>query len=114
MTSYAWAVPGTKVICIWRQPWITRRRVNAAEYGIAVPEYRRIYTIRDVEMFDGGLGLRFVEIDNRGRTAREAAFMVERFRPFVTRTIEQDVAIFAPLLNTPEHADAGVAKHPIA
>jgi hypothetical protein len=107
MTSIpSWAVKGAKVVC-----------VDDAHLSYCVPGYRysddgldglskgEIYTIRDalVSPFDGAPSIRLVEITRARNWSRlkkgEPGFAVGRFRPLVTKTQEQDVAQFAPLLN---------------
>lgn len=100
----AWAKPGVKCVCV------TDVGFDAAlKYGMAIPFAGRTYTIREVREFDFGVGVLLAEVVNRpaewANGVSEAAWQIECFRPLVTRTQEQDVAIFMPMLRT-EKADA--------
>lgn len=63
-----------------------------------------ILTIRSVYSVPEGVGLRFVEVVNP--EVLTTVGMIERvydakdFRPLISKSIEDDLAIFAPLLNT--------------
>jgi hypothetical protein len=111
----AWAVKGAKCICVddsdWEGRYLNGDPVDLAAEGIVTPEKGRIYTIRDVialaasSLRVAAVGVRLVEVDNghlahRSVDRTELCFWVGRFRPLITRTKEQDMAIFAPLLGT--------------
>ena len=89
MTS--WAKPGVKCVCVDA----TRGRVS----GLPVPfAFGDVLTIRQVA-YDGGL--RFVGIPTIDpQDGRRTTYAIERFRPLVTRTQSQDLALFTPLLET--------------
>lgn len=100
MTSYAWAVPGAKAICIVhrfefaQRPSLWERLLARVRRD---PEFREIVTIKKVVTAHGKLCL----------VLRDFPFeyvLANNFRPLVTRTIEDDIAIFAPWLNTREVA----------
>jgi hypothetical protein len=85
--AYEWAVPGAKCVCV-RCAW-----TPCAFHG---PQVGDILTIREVVVTraaNGGVALSFDEQSTRDY------FTVVAFRPLVTRTQEQDVALFAPFLH---------------
>lgn len=96
MTSYAWAVPGAEVVCI-DDNW---SYATCALFGIEppsrVPMINEVLTIREalpMAHAKGGISLSFEELDP------VFGFAVVAFRPLVSRTIEQDMAIFVPWLH---------------
>ena len=96
----SWAVPGAKVVCTVDYS----KKVTADWRGIIrVPALHEVLTIREV-VFAPTTGrpcLRFVEIVNPiAFSYGERGFNLTHFRQLVTRTEEQDVAVFAPLLGT--------------
>ena len=106
--NYAWAVPGAKVVLVedrdFRVHLIDGSRHSAAKFGLKLPTLGRVYTIRDVVLNEDGIGVLLVEIDNghpskRSASGRELSFRIDRFRPLIERTQEQDVALFAHLLD---------------
>jgi hypothetical protein len=65
----------------------------------------QVLTIRDIheDLYSGEPCLLFEEVFNGMNAAgREFGFFISRFRPITTRTQEQDVEQFLPLLNTVE------------
>lgn len=94
--SYSWAKPDVKVVYVHalsgRRP--TRKPLK----------YLGIYTIREVVVhpFTGELGLYLAEVTNAVHPiyGLEKGYLIKAFRPLITKTQEQDVAIFAHLLNT--------------
>lgn len=103
MTSYAWVVPGAKCVLVEPNPeWVGPDMPNA----VSVPVVGKPYTIRKVGRCFAEPAITLEEICNRPMMVEgppdvlwEACFALWRFRPLVTRTIEQDVAIFAPWLH---------------
>lgn len=105
MSIPSWAVRGARVVCIdgnWAYP---------QDYRVAVPVKGETYTIREIE----DEGFRFVELPNRAYAFsdgfKEPRFHYAFFRPFVSRTQEDDLAThFEQYLKTdhraPEKADA--------
>lgn len=98
----AWAVRGAKVVCVERGEERNRGFVTYPVVG-------QVYTIRQVlDHPYGGAGIRLVEIENpalpyvvkAGDTPRkhEASWMLHRFQPVITRTLEQDSTMFRKLL----------------
>lgn len=93
----AWARPGVKCVCVATSH-------AALDLGFAAPIVGRVYTIREVldgPRFSDGVidhGVRLVEIVNPparfGTTTTEPAWVVAKFRPIITKTQEQDVAMF--------------------
>ena len=88
----AWARPGVKCVCIdgnWPE-W------EMAEGGVTrAPMADEVLTISEVRK-DGYL--RFVEIPVQQGAGIGLAWAVESFRPLITRTQQQDVALFRDLL----------------
>ena len=93
-----WPSVGMKCVCIKRGPWTVA--YGCLPGGEVFPEYGDVLTIRDVE--DGDL--RFVEIVNpRVRVGNtETTFSVTRFRPLVTKTQAEDIALFLSIANEVE------------
>lgn len=94
-----WAVPGAKVVCVEPSP-------AASFYGWEkLPVVGEVYTIRDIVFPDGGTPcIRLDEISNAVSEyfygPAECSFKIARFRPLISKTQEQDVALFEPLLNS--------------
>lgn len=70
-----------------------------------LPTKGKAYTIREVCSYPlHGTGLRLLELINvpslTTEGVLEVSFWWKRFQPVVTKTIEDDVAIFVPLLQT--------------
>lgn len=98
MTS--WAVPGAKCVCVDDSAWCFTHAVNLQRASL--PKRGEVYVIRSVlSRGDGGLGLRLEGLDNSSIptiSGDEVSFRIARFRPLVTKTQEDDLAIFLPLL----------------
>ena len=101
----AWAKPGVKCVCVV-QPKLCFDVLGAghplSDYGIKAPVSNQILTIREVTYRRSGVGLLFVEIDNSAvptAGGEEISFAVEKYRPLITRTQEQDIALFRHLLD---------------
>lgn len=93
----SWCRVGQKVVCI------DGGQFNRASDEI-VPETGGIYTIRDVELFDGFVFLRFVEVVNEPYQYAEAFgevnFSSHGFRPLVSQ--QDDIKThFQALLDQP-------------
>jgi hypothetical protein len=93
----SWAKPGVKCVCV-DDTWPA-----GSWYGVeALPTRRTEYTIRSLVDCAGVPCCRLEEIVNAPLDYQEgvveAAFALSRFRPLITRTQEQDVSIFTPLL----------------
>lgn len=91
-----WAKPGVKCVCI-------RRDGFKDMAGECEPVFGGHYTIRTCHIGRFGLlYLRFEEIRNPvrfyGAVFTECSFNATGFRPLVTRTQEQDLQHFVPLL----------------
>lgn len=73
---------------------------EAPYYGEAAPMFGAVYTIRAIDDYSCGVGLRFEEIHNKPNPYSvgtvEVAFRVEYFRPVVER--KADIAIFQAML----------------
>ena len=88
----AWAKPGVKCVC-----------VDASWHGLPTSPLVEgaKYTIRSVAMYDGDLVADFLEAQNPEDAKfpeSPPGFRIDRFRPLVTKTQEQDVAMFRHLL----------------
>lgn len=94
----AWAKPGVKCVCIKVGDW------KAPNWHSRLPAYREVLEIRSVYIDDGIVGLCFEGISGRfnARVLHEQGFDAVRFRPLTTRTQEQDLEHFLPLLKTME------------
>lgn len=103
----AWAKVGAKCVCI-REPNASQRLS-----GAAYPVKGQVYTVRDVRVVTFGKGagdvcLLLEEIYNPAQlnaylgrqSPLEPGMPVDAFRPLITRTQEEDLAIFRPLLET--------------
>ena len=103
MTS--WAKPGVKCVCIDDfMPTIP----PPAGYESWGDDFELVagttYTIRD-RFFDTELGFEVVRLAEIYRPllfgeSFEAGFLISRFRPIVTKTQEQDVALFKAILTS--------------
>ncbi len=106
----AWAKPGVK--CLFVGGGLDK----ASDFPLlqGKPEHGVVYTIRDTKMgtrghCKGELVLRLCETSVRpnGEAWEDAWLAVSTFRPLVTRTQEQDVALFTHLLEgKPVEVDA--------
>lgn len=111
MTIPSWARIGAKVV------YIRKHSFPRHDAGITYPQYGDRLTIRDVvDLPDGRTLLRLVEIVNPVRLCNygymEGAFGVKNFSPIVSRTQEQDIALFAPLLDVTDAArEASLDQH---
>lgn len=92
-----WAMPGVKCVCIHEGPLPESQPL---EPGFWTPVRGEIYTISRIEHHPRGLGLVLKECP----TGETQCFSVRRFRPLITRTQEQDMKIFHPLLKVKENA----------
>jgi hypothetical protein len=97
-----WARVGVKCVCItdkWCIPdWASVDRV---------PMLNEVLTISNVASAHGSFSLQFEEIPETAEDHEGVFFchwMVECFRPLTTRTQEQDLEHFLPLLRTTEAA----------
>lgn len=105
-----WAKPGVKCVCIDSKarkkklvPWLP-----PVEFGGVYPVEGQVYTVASVEwyesiypeMVESFLGIHLVEIARPPglMTAEVVPYRIERFRPLVSRTMEQSLALFTPLL----------------
>lgn len=91
-----WAAPGVKCICIDDALYPNTEHPELATWA---PRKGEIYTVERVHVrpSDGAIGLILVEQLDPNRF-----YVFERFRPLVTHTIQSDLAIFTPLLDTVE------------
>lgn len=97
-----WVRPGVKVVCVSR----TRLHLSIIkEYDLEDAVVGQVYTIRDTMVRFGQVGILLAEIRNNSvpGDSIEWGFSVERFRPLITRTQEQDLEQFIPLLETKPH-----------
>jgi len=98
-----WAKPGVRVV------YINDHYGPEAWYGSeTLPVIGRQYTIREIILMGGEVPCcRLVEIENEVLDYTfgfyEAAFSLERFRPLITRTQDEDLEQFIPLLETKPH-----------
>lgn len=93
--AYEWAKPGAACVCV-----DVISRLN----GLSLPSLveGRVYTIEaigpyPVGRFKGSPCVWLLGVPNKADTFK--AFLLERFRPLVSRTQEQDVEMFLSLLN---------------
>lgn len=91
MMEYPWAVPGAKVVCV--DP-----SFDGIEPDVLVN--RGIYTIKDVFLSVGtagrfaGLSPEVVLYEVENPHSSGGGFAIERFRPLIVRSQEQDIALF--------------------
>lgn len=93
-----WAKPGVKVVCIKKTPWKSMLPgVPWIDWGETRPVYKGIYTLRDIHSDDPGF-VTLVEIVNTPRLyvegLSEKRFSLSCFRPLVSRTESEDLAVF--------------------
>ena len=87
-----WAAPGVKCVCVdgnWAEHEIQRGGVYRVPM---VNEVLTIACVRDNEY------LVFEEIPERQEAGKIIAWSIRSFRPLVTRTQDQDLELFLPLL----------------
>lgn len=103
----SWAKVGAKVVCV-------DASLPNGEFwaGHEQPIVGAIYTISSVGLDRDGvnIGVNFIEIE-RDELARaiwgwEVGYYLHRFRPLITRTEQQDLALFTPMLERPDGARA--------
>mgnify|MGYP003578599562 CR=1 FL=1 len=113
----SWAKPGVKCVCVDDKPRRIPLFTGSApvEVGGVYPVRGEVYTIQAVEWHESPLhfvgsflGVHLVEINRPpGRlTGNVVPYRIERFRPLVTKTMEEDVTLFAPLLRQKTPIDA--------
>jgi hypothetical protein len=99
----SWARVGQKVVCVDDYPHPLKDMNGVFRppqtWNINLPIKGEIYTISGI--LKGGfylkeLGTGYIHPE----TKEEFGFRASRFRPLTSKTIEDDLAIFAPLLNT--------------
>jgi hypothetical protein len=92
----AWAKPGVKCVCVNLGPNVDGKLPN----GLVL---NGVYTIRSIDLRhpNGLVGVHLVE----RQSASSYGYWLDRFRPLITRSQEDDVALFRKLLLT-EGADA--------
>lgn len=90
----AWVRPGAKCISLYDFP-------DARAHGFDAPRAGTIYTVREIDQGPGVYDcIRVMEITNPTcDDGWEPSWVIKRFRPVVTRSQEQDVAIFRPILD---------------
>lgn len=95
----SWARRGAKVVCV-ADSW------TDVVWGETAPTKGSVLTIREIRgsfSSRGGLDLMFEEIVNRPLAyydgTLECGFHHSRFRPLITRTEQQDLALFTPMLD---------------
>lgn len=96
----AWAKVGAKCVCV-ANGFASACKINEPEIGAT-------YTIRTVEKYGDKIGVRLVEVSNpatlwfdrhgRSKNDWEPCFLIEWFRPLITKTQEQDAELFRSLL----------------
>ncbi len=93
----SWANVGAKCVCINDDSmsfWAPGYSVS----GKFLVRKGQTYTIRSVEITpDGKVGIKLVGVQDRSRL--DYGYAVERFRPLVVRTQEQDVEMFKRLVD---------------
>lgn len=102
----SWAKPGVKCVCI--------RAFNYPSNRYQLPVKGQVYTVRNVEPGEGvyahaGPFIRLVELTNPPHHSDgvEPSFQASFFRPLITKTQEDDVAMFRHhLAGTPAGVDA--------
>jgi len=88
----AWARVGAKVVCVKVGEW------SNTHPGEKHPRFGDVLTVREGIFLGGELYLRFAEIRNPpvryapGLGFFEGSYFIDRFRPLVARTAEQDIA----------------------
>jgi len=99
----SWARPGLKCVCIGDR-W-DRLLLDAFDVH-RVPMMNEVLTVVAVTSENGKVGLQFDEIPTPPSNPR-LAWLVSMFKPLITRTQEDDVALFRDLLtDAPVEVDA--------
>lgn len=86
-----WAKPGVKCVCIhdrgrWAGP--------DGESPSTPPLKGKVYTIVETDQAEGTLFLTLAEC------SQDEMYSVKNFRPVISRTQEQDLELFLPLIET--------------
>lgn len=99
----SWVRVGQKVVCVDDYPHPLKDVEGVLRspqtWNMKLPINGDVYTISGV--VKGGLLLKELSSGYiHPLTGIEMGFKLSRFRPLISKTIEDDLAIFAPLLNT--------------
>ena len=90
----SWAKPGVKCVCIDASPYESPGHPPLFGWPIE----RRVYTVKAVGQFHphyDGVMLQIAELANPALIdGRDCGWDIRRFRPLITRTQEDDVALF--------------------
>lgn len=98
--SGAWAKPGVKCVCVDADPdRFVKLQPSWRDDGFPIRE-GIIYTICEVLVHPGAdlVAVRLVELPDR--SIGDYGYALSRFRPLASRTQEQDLAIFRPILTS--------------
>jgi hypothetical protein len=99
----SWARVGQKVVCVddYPHPLEDMEGVlrSPQTWNMKLPIKGEVYTISGV-VKDGLLLKELSSGYIHPLTGIEMGFKISRFRPLISKSIEDDIAIFAPLLNT--------------
>lgn len=95
-----WAKPGVKCVYIVKRP--------PEKKPTRIPlQYLGVYTIRAViaHPITGELGVYLVGVENEihKESGMEKGYYLRAFRPLITRSQEQDMELFTPLLDVRNH-----------
>jgi hypothetical protein len=104
-----WAKPGVKCVCVDSKARIMKLPgLPPVAFGGVYPVEGQVYTVASVEWYESiypeivesFLGIHLVEIDRPPgmMSGQVLPYRIERFRPMVSRTMEQSLAHFTPLL----------------
>ncbi len=92
--DYSWAKPGVKVVCIDAS--------QTDKFGLEHVIFEgSVYEIEWVGELEGQVCVRLVGVSRDLSVSTgpvDHPFRLSRFRPFTTKTIEDDMELFAPLL----------------
>lgn len=100
--AYEWAKPGVKCMCVDDELYDPPANIEYVR-GLDGISRGAVYTIREVfiDPFEDNVQVRLAEIWRpqapEENTGIEAGYRIERFRPLITKTQEQDVEMFLRL-----------------
>lgn len=99
----SWARVGVEVVCVDDYPYPIKDTDgifrSPQTWNMRLPVKGEIYTISGFS--NGGVYLKELSVGYiMPSTGKELSFKVSRFKPLIRKTIEEDIAIFLPLLKT--------------
>lgn len=103
MSIPSWAVKGAKVVCVDAEPLD-----NHTWHPSEAPKAGAVYTVARAFIHNGDAIVHLAELArelvSRKLWGPECGYAIERFRPLILRSQEQDMELFHPLLKVDQRA----------